>query len=126
MKETTVHSPIAGGAAAAAGQIDPAPVSVISFGSFARGDDEPDSDIDVVIVRQPSVDANDDLWLNQIENWRATLGRIAGRHVETLDVDAEDAAAKLASRRSLWREIRRDGHVVFGHSLSELPGHVSV
>ena len=111
--------------AAAAGEIDPAPVSTIVFGSFARGDDEQDSDIDVVIIRPPAVFGDDEAWIEQLEQWRTTVGRIAGRRVEVLDIDADEAVARLASRSSLWRDVRRDGYVVFGQRLSELAGQVS-
>jgi predicted nucleotidyltransferase len=110
--------------AAAAGEIEPAPVSLIVFGSFARGDDELGSDIDVVIVRPPAADGDED-WVGQVEQWRTTVGRIAGRHVELLYVAADEAAARLASRSALWRDVRRDGRVVFGEGLSELAGRIS-
>lgn len=110
---------------AAAKEIDPAPVSVIVFGSFARGDDELGSDVDVVIVRPPAAEGDDEGWIEQVEQWRTTVGRIAGKRVEVLDVAVDDARAKLASRSPLWRDVRRDGHVVFGEGVSELAGRVS-
>jgi predicted nucleotidyltransferase len=110
---------------AVAQDFDPAPVSVIVFGSFARGDDELGSDIDVVIVRPPAADGDDDGWSEQVEQWRATVGRIAGRQVEVLDLAADEARARLASRSPLWRDVRRDGYVVFGEDVTQLSGPVS-
>jgi DNA-binding transcriptional ArsR family regulator len=104
----------------AAGKIRPAPVSVITFGSFARGDSEPDSDIDVIIVRPTDIDADDDRWTHTIERWRTIVSRVAGNTVEILDVDADTAAAKLSGGAQLWRDIRRDGQVVFGKRLDGL------
>jgi hypothetical protein len=53
------------------------------------------------------------------------VGRIAGKRVEVLDVAVDEAPAKLASRSPLWRDVRRDVHVIFGEGVSELAGRVS-
>ena len=105
----------------AASKIRPAPVSVITFGSFARGDSEPDSDIDVIIVRPTGIDADDDQWIRTIERWRTLVARVAGNTLEILDVGADAVAAKLTGGTQLWRDIRRDGQVVFGKRLDALP-----
>ena len=107
-----------------ASKIRPAPVSVITFGSFARGDSEPDSDIDVIIVRPTGVDADDDRWTQTIERWRTIVSQIAGNTVEILDVDADAVAAKLSGGTQLWRDIHRDGQVVFGEQLDALADRV--
>jgi predicted nucleotidyltransferase len=36
-------------------RIDPAPVNMTLFGSFARGDDDGASDVDVIVVRPRSI-----------------------------------------------------------------------
>lgn len=104
----------------AASEMSPEPVSVITFGSFARGDSEIDSDIDVIVVRPTEVDADDEEWSQAIERWRAVVGRVAGNTVEVLDLDVDAVAAKLSSESQLWRDIHRDGQVVFGERLSSL------
>jgi Sugar-specific transcriptional regulator TrmB/Nucleotidyltransferase domain len=108
----------------AASKIRPAPVSVITFGSFARGDSEVDSDIDMMIVRPTGIDADDDRWTQTIERWRTIVSRIAGNTVEILDVEADAVAAKLSGGTQLWRDIRRDGQVVFGQRLDALADRV--
>ncbi len=109
----------------AASKIRPAPVSEITFGSFARGDSELDSDIDVMMVRPPGVDADDDRWTETIERWRNIVSRVAGNSVEILDVDADAVAAKLFGGTQLWRDIHRDGQVVFGERLDTLADRVN-
>lgn len=109
----------------AASKIRPAAVSVITFGSFARGDSELDSDIDVMMVRPPGVDADDDRWTETIERWRTIVSRVAGNSVEILDVDADAVAAKLFGGTQLWRDIHRDGQVVFGERLDTLADRVN-
>lgn len=109
----------------AAAKIRPAPISVIAFGSFARGDGEPDSDIDVIMVRPTGIDADDDGWSQAIERWRTVISRVAGNTVEILDVDADAVAAKLSGRSELWRDVHRDSQVVFGKRLDELADRLS-
>jgi hypothetical protein len=103
-----------------AGALAHRPVSVIVFGSFARREAEPDSDIDVVVVRPAEVDEDDDAWSASIEGWRRDVRRLAGNPVEVLEVSAHEAASKLGGRSQVWADIRRDGHVVHGLGMDEL------
>jgi predicted nucleotidyltransferase len=98
------------------------PLSVIVFGSFARGEAGRDSDVDVVFVRPPGVGEDDDRWAASIEQWRTTVRTLTGNPVEVLEVAADEAATRLASSRQVWRDIRLDGRVVHGLSLAELAG----
>lgn len=109
----------------AASKIRPAPVSVITFGSFARGDSDVDSDIDVLIVRPTGTDADDERWAQTLERWRTIVGRVAGSTVEILEVAADAVAAKLSGGSQLWRDIHRDGQVVFGKRLDALADRVN-
>ena len=96
------------------------PVSVIVFGSFARREAGPDSDIDVVVVRPAGIDEDDESWATPLEGWRSVVRQLTGNPVEVLEVDTEEAAAKAAGPSPLWAEIRRDGRVVHGLPLDEL------
>lgn len=104
----------------AAGKIRPVPVSVIAYGSFARGDGDVGSDIDVIIVRPTGIDEDDEQWLRTTERWRTTVNRMSGNVVEVLEVDADDVEKKLAGKSSLWSDVRRDGVVLFGSAIGEL------
>lgn len=101
------------------------PVSVIVFGSFARGEAGRDSDLDVVFVRPPGVGEDDDRWAASIEQWRTTVRALTGNPVEVLEVGSDEATSRFASGRQVWRDIRRDGRVVHGLSLNELAGALS-
>jgi hypothetical protein len=90
------------------------PLSVIVFGSFARREAGPDSDIDVVVVRPADVHEDDDDWTESVEGWRNDVRRLTGNPVEVLEVSAGEAAAKLGGRSQLWASIRRDGRTVHG------------
>ncbi len=107
---------------AAAGELTAPPVSVIVFGSFARREADRFSDIDAVMVRPNDVEAEDDGWISGVEQWRATVRDLTGNPVEVLDIDQTEVRAKLSSRSPLWRDVARDGVVVYGVALDELRG----
>jgi predicted nucleotidyltransferase len=96
------------------------PTSVIVFGSFARGEAGADSDLDVVIIRPDEVGEDDEKWAHSIESWRNETRAIAGNRVEVVEVRHHDIHAKLASKQQLWRDVLRDGIVVYGLSIREL------
>ena len=96
------------------------PVSVIVFGSFARGEADAESDIDVVLVRPRHVSEEDDQWSATVEHWRDRVRSITGNRVEVLDVGHFEVINKLAGRASLWRDVVRDGVVVHGAALENL------
>jgi predicted nucleotidyltransferase len=95
------------------------PVSIIVFGSFARGEARPDSDVDVVMVRERHVDASSE-WSEGIDEWRRGARRLTGNEVEVMEVDQLEVSSLLRSRRPVWQDIHRDGVVVFGKTLEEL------
>lgn len=96
------------------------PISVIAFGSFARQEADADSDIDVVVVRPPEIDEDDDAWAASIASWRHDVRRLTGNPVDVLEVSADEAAARASSRSQVWVDIRREGRVLFGLGLHDL------
>ena len=107
-----------------AATLEPQPVTVVVYGSLARGDGRPGSDIDVLVVRPDGV-ADDAHWHEQLEGWRRRAVELSGNPVELLVVDGAAAARHLRSRRPLWAAIRREGIVVHGASLTDLAGRRS-
>jgi predicted nucleotidyltransferase len=99
--------------------IRPVPTSVIVFGSVARGDSEKTSDIDLVVVL-PVGRFNEERWSEELEKFRLSAQTASGNKVEILEVEVVEAHDRLAARRGVWRDIRRDGIVVFGSTLAEL------
>lgn len=112
------------GAAAAALPFQP--VSVIVFGSFARGEADEHSDLDAIIVRPDDVDEDDDAWATAIERWRSDAQAITGNRIEILEVARNEVRTKLAGRAPLWRDVVRDGVVVHGRPIDELMESVHV
>lgn len=103
-----------------AGALPNPPVSAIVFGSFARREAEPDSDIDVVVVRPAAIDEDNDEWSASLEAWRRDVRRLSGNPVEILEVSEQEARSKLRSRGQVWVDIRRDGQVVHGRTIDEI------
>jgi predicted nucleotidyltransferase len=95
------------------------PVSIVVFGSFARGEAGPESDVDVVVVRGSDVDGSSE-WFEGIGEWRRGARRLTGNEVEIVEVGEIEGSSLLRSRRPVWQDIRRDGVVVFGTTLEEL------
>jgi predicted nucleotidyltransferase len=102
--------------------ISPEPVSAIAFGSFARGEADAQSDIDLAVVRADDVDDDDEGWAESIDSWRRQVRTITGNDVEIIEATASEATRKLRGRSELWRNIKRDGIVVYGRALDELAG----
>ncbi len=110
---------------ALAGAIEPGPVSIVVFGSFARGDADAESDVDVVLVRPSGVDEDDERWVWAVEAWRTSARRLTGNPVQVLEVDESEVARRLRRPAELWSDVLREGVVVFGSSLEDLRGRRS-
>ena len=103
-----------------AAHVEPSPVSVVAFGSFARDDGSAESDIDLVVVRPRNIDEDDERWLSSLDAWRNHISRVAGNDIEVLEVGEDEIAAKLKGAAQVWRDIRRDGHLLHGKPLTEI------
>ncbi len=118
-----VHSTALRQIGEAAAAIAPAPVSVIVFGSFARSEADAESDIDVMVVRPDDVDEDDeddDRWSDALDIWRRHVSAVTGNRVEMIEVTESEARRKLRGRSELWRDIEREGMVVYGRSIDAL------
>jgi predicted nucleotidyltransferase len=96
------------------------PKSVIVFGSFARGEADVDSDIDLVVIRPDSIDEDDENWTAALESWREDARAITGNSVEFVEVSMSEAKSKLRGRTEFWRNVRRDGVTICGLSIDQV------
>lgn len=103
-----------------AGRLGVAPVSVIVYGSFARGEADRSSDIDVLVIRPARVGEDDPEWRAGIDEWAEGARHLTGNRVELLEIGADEAGAKLRSNKKLWSDIQREGLVVHGRTIDDL------
>jgi predicted nucleotidyltransferase len=107
---------------ALATELDPAPETLLVFGSFARGEADAHSDLDVLAVRSPA--ANPDKWAAGLSVFAERARTLAGSPVQVLDYDLDDLRRKAGPRakvgRDFWSAVRRDAIVLVGSQLDEL------
>jgi len=107
----------------AATVIQPAPESIVVFGSFARGTATAESDIDVLIVAPPGA-ADSETWLAQVAAFTDRCAAAAGNPAAELIWPVEQLAQR--QQTPLWTSIAAEGIVVVGQGLEELAAHVRV
>lgn len=100
--------------------IEPAPASLVLFGSFARGEARERSDIDVLAVRQHGVSMDNDSWTESLRLWADRATRLAGNPVSLLDESCDDMPRLLDRAGSVWDDVLRDGLLLAGIPLGEL------
>lgn len=88
-----------------------APDVVVLFGSGARGDMHPASDIDLFVVRPPDVD--DGRWDEQIGHLQAQVTAWTGNDTRVLQMHREDVPEAVLAEPVLV-DIRDHGWVLYG------------
>lgn len=105
---------------------DPVPRSAVLFGSAARRDGDPESDVDVLLVRPipMSATAKRD-WARQVHELRSEVHRRTGNRLQVLDWTLPELRRHAASREPLIDELLADGVTVHGTKLDELLARAS-
>ena len=99
--------------------IEPVPASLALFGSFARGTDDAESDLDVLAVRSDDVEPDDPSWLDSFGNWHDLARVVVGNQVNVIEISRHELPA-LARTRSLWRTIVDDAITLAGEAPSQI------
>lgn len=97
----------------------PAPVHVCVFGSFARSDGGPDSDIDVLVVTSEGVDRHAEWWARQLATWADNVLSWSGNRVEFLSMSRSELAQAARAEEPVLDSIRNDGVVLLGPAPAE-------
>jgi len=108
-----------------ASELEPAPETLLLFGSFARGKAGANSDLDLLAVRSPSADP--DKWATALSVFAGQAHELAGNRVQVLDYDLDDLRRKAGPKakvgRDFWHALRRDAIVLAGSQLDDLIGN---
>lgn len=99
---------------------DPAPRAVVVFGSFARRDGEPESDIDLLLVRPDEVDEDDAAWRRQRHELVRHVEAAAGNTVQVVEMSVRELQDAVDAELPLVSALRRDGRVLAGASARSL------
>jgi predicted nucleotidyltransferase len=101
-------------------KIRPAPACLVVFGSFARGDANENSDIDVLAVPPPEAQVDDGRWTAALGQWTDRASRIAGNPVNLLEATMDELPKLVRREREPWRTIVDEGVVLIGAFPSEI------
>jgi len=86
-------------------------VSIRLFGSVARGDEKPGSDVDLLLTLTDGVD------LHELEETVVEIdleaGQKLGRPVSTIFVTEREYARKVKGKQGFWRDIPREGKLIY-------------
>jgi hypothetical protein len=102
--------------------------SAALFGSAAREDGGPDSDIDLLLIRQDRTDPDDPTWAEQIAQLRADIAAWTGNHAQVYELDGDGLIRHIAAGQRIVDEWRRDAITLAGtdlHNLLRELGHRS-
>ncbi len=96
------------------------PMSVILFGSAARGEDTPGSDIDLLVVRPATVPFDDERWAVNVANLSERVSRWCGSPCEVLEYSPDELAELTRADDPLIASLIRDGITLVGSDLDSL------
>ncbi|MGH3738707.1 MAG: nucleotidyltransferase domain-containing protein [Micromonosporaceae bacterium] len=95
------------------------PVSAVVFGSVARGDSGPDSDVDLLFVRD--IDHFHPTWSHQQLDLERHVFRWTGNRVGAVEFDRPGWERSVARGDPLVDEIARDGVILVGSAPVSVP-----
>lgn len=106
-----------------AARIDPAPLSLTLFGSFARGEADRASDIDILAV--PPSDDGRAGWAASLTDFSSRAQVLTGNAVQILDYDLAELKRRYATREheagaQFWRSATEDAVLLTGAELAVL------
>jgi len=95
---------------------EPSAISVLLYGSVARGEGNANSDIDVLVVRPDAVSAEETTWRNQVDQFVDRVQTWSGNACEVLELSDAEFTTAMTRGRKLERELRRDAICLGGEA----------
>jgi hypothetical protein len=99
-------------------------VAVWLYGSVARGEAGPASDVDLCVVRRDSVDEADPVWAGQVAGLQARVLTWTGNHAEVLEYPMSDLRELASVADPIVASLKAEGRAVFGPGPGQLPRDV--
>ena len=104
---------------AAVRALDPQPVHASVFGSFARGDGDQDSDIDLFLLTEAEL-AADPGWERQLRQLEDDVHGWTGNRLELVLLDRHGLGDAVRRGEALVAELRTDAVVLLGPDIAKL------
>jgi predicted nucleotidyltransferase len=95
-----------------------APVTALCFGSFARGEGDEDSDVDLLLVRPSAVAELDDTWDRQQQALSDLVQRVTGNDCQILAIDLPRLLRHVELDDPLVSNWLHDGVLLSGITLA--------
>lgn len=105
-------------AASGGWQIPPYHLSV--FGSFARGDGDTASDVDLFVVRPAQVEEDDRRWRAQLQGLAESVLRWTGNRASIVELGEDDLVRLRSERPAVVGELAADAIVLAGPPVATL------
>jgi predicted nucleotidyltransferase len=96
------------------------PVHVSLFGSAARADGDPESDIDVLIIRPEDLAEDDPHWREQLHLLAERIERWSGNNASLHEVSPKGLKAALHRREPVIASLRDDSILLAGPEIAAL------
>lgn len=98
------------------------PVHISLFGSFARGDGDTRSDIDIFVVRPDGVSEDDAQWRTQLDELITQTERWTGNHGSVAEVGEHELERLCRGNAPIIHELRKDALILSGTDVVDLLG----
>lgn len=95
------------------------------FGSAARGDGGPESDVDIFIVRPTGTEEEDPSWREQLDELATRVLVLTGNHAGIAEVGSAEVKRLRQQRPAVVRELERDSIQLAGKKLSKILARAS-
>ncbi len=95
------------------------PISLAIFGSAARGDGTPESDIDVLVIRPNKIQEDSTVWEAQIYELTQLIYKWSGNHTNLIQADEKEIAQmkKNENKKPIVKSLERDALYLVGSDL---------
>lgn len=85
------------------------PVAAAVFGSVARGEAGPDSDVDILIIRPARRSSESPAWTSQVAELQTAVTEWTGNDARVLEYGADELTAGRVKRERVLRDAMHDG-----------------